>query len=178
VVDAAMALVEEHGLAELSMRRLAAELDAGTMSLYNHVSDKEDLLDGMVDRVLAPVRVSGGADWKEVVTTWATDTRRALLDHRALVPVVVSSERAAHLGRITAAVREALEAQGMAAARAALVVRVASRYLAGAVLLDAPRLRRRRTPRAALDATFAEGLEALLRGLDQAGPAARCTDTA
>src|SRR4029453_376788 len=107
-----MALVEEHGLAELSMRRLAAELDAGTMSLYNHVSDKEDLLDGMVDRVLAPVRVSGGAAWQGGVTTWATDPRRTLLDHRALVPVVVSSERAAHLGRITAAVRGALGGRG------------------------------------------------------------------
>ncbi len=178
MVDAAMALVAREGLAELSMRRLAAELGAGTMSLYNHVADKEDLLDALVERVLAPVQVPGDGDRRQVLTTWASETRRTLLDHRALVPVVISSERAVYLGRITASVRAALEARGLAADRAAFVVRVVSRYLSGAVLLDAPRLRRGRTSRAALDATFAEGLEALLVGLDQAGPAARWTDTA
>ena len=80
VIDAAITVAERDGLAELSMRRLAAELGAGTMSLYNHVSDKEDLFDGMVEHVLSPVRVADDDDWQAVVATWATDSRQALLD--------------------------------------------------------------------------------------------------
>jgi AcrR family transcriptional regulator len=166
IVEAAIALVGREGLGELSMRRLAADLGAGTMSIYNHVASKEDLLDAMVEHVVADVRVSNSPDWREVVTTWATDTRRTLLDHRPLIPLVVAPGRVEHVGRVGVAVREALVRSGLREGAAALIVRVVARYTAGAVVLDAPRDRRARPPRAALDATFAAGLEALLRGLD------------
>ena len=55
---------------------------------------------------------------------------------------------------------------GVAPEAAAVVVRVVGRYFAGAVLLDAPRLRSGGVDRAALDETFATGLSALLAGLD------------
>ena len=108
MVVAAIALAERDGLAELSMRRLAAELGAGTMSLYNHVSDKEDLFDGMVEAVLAPVRIADSADWREIVATWATDGRQVLLDRIDLIPLVIAPERLVHLGRISGAVGSAL----------------------------------------------------------------------
>ncbi len=165
VIDAAITIAERDGLAELSMRRLASELGAGTMSLYNHVADKEDLFDGMVERVLAPVRVSDDDDWQDVVSTWATDSRRVLLDRIDLIPLVIAPQRLAHLGRISGAVAEALDRCGVPARDAAVVVRVVGRYFAGAVLLDAPRLRSRGVSREALDRTFAVGLEALLVGL-------------
>jgi AcrR family transcriptional regulator len=164
VIDAAIALTERDGLAELSMRRLAAELGAGTMSLYNHVSDKEDLYDGMVEQVLAAVRIADGEDWRHVVATWAADSRRVLLDRLALIPLVVAPQRLVHLGRISNAVRAALEHAGLDPRTAATVVRVVGRYFAGAVLLDAPRLRAG-LDRPALDETFAIGLDALLAGL-------------
>jgi AcrR family transcriptional regulator len=147
------------------MRRLAAELGAGTMSLYNHVADKEDLFDGMVERVLADVRVSTSDDWQEVVATWATDSRRALLDRMALIPLVIAPQRLDHLGDISRAVSTALVKTGMEVRATALVVRVVGRYFAGAVLLDAPRLRAGGVDRDRLDATFATGLRALLDGL-------------
>lgn len=166
VIDAAITVAERDGLAELSMRRLAAELGAGTMSLYNHVSDKEDLLDGMVEHVLSPVRVSDDDDWQAVVATWATDSRQALLDRIDLIPLVIAPQRLSHLGRISGAVAEALGRCGMAPRDAAVVVRVVGRYFAGAVLLDAPRLRAGGISRDALDRTFSLGLRALLVGLD------------
>lgn len=166
VVDAAIVLAEREGLGELSMRRLAAELGAGTMSLYNHVSDKEDLLDGMVEQVLAPVRVADSDAWREVVATWATDSRQVLLDRIALIPLVIAPQRLVHLGRISSAIGAALERTGLEAGAAAVVVRVVARYFAGAVLLDAPRLRTGGVSRAALDRTFATGLSALVAGLD------------
>jgi AcrR family transcriptional regulator len=166
VIEAALALAERDGLGELSMRRLAAELGAGTMSLYNHVTDKEDLFDGMVEAVLAPVRVADSDDWREVVATWATDSRRVLLDRIALIPLVIAPQRLVRLGRISGAVGAALEQSGLEPRAAAMVVRVVGRYFAGAVLLDAPRLRTGGVSRAALDHTFAVGLRALLTGLD------------
>lgn len=47
VLHTAMALVDEEGLEGLSMRRLASALDVHAMSLYNHVSNKADLLDDL-----------------------------------------------------------------------------------------------------------------------------------
>jgi AcrR family transcriptional regulator len=165
VVDAAIALAEREGLAELSMRRLAAELGAGTMSLYNHVADKEDLFDAMVEHVLAPVRISSSDDWREVVALWATDSRAALLDRLDLIPLVIAPQRLDHLGRISRAVAAALVSAGLAPRDAATTVRVVGRYFAGAVLLDGPRLRRGDVRREKLDETFAVGLHALLAGL-------------
>ncbi len=165
VVEAAIALAEREGLTELSMRRLAAELGAGTMSLYNHVSDKEDLFDGMAERVLSSVRVSPSGDWRDVAATWATDSRAALLDRIALIPLVVAPQRSVHLGRISRAVAAELVRAGLEPRGAAVVVRTVGRYFAGAVLLDAPRLRAGGRDRAGLDETFAIGLTALLVGL-------------
>ncbi len=165
VVDAAIAVAEREGLAELSMRRLAAELGSGTMSLYNHVSDKDDLFDAMVEQVLSAVRVSPSSDWREVAATWATDSRRVLLDRIALIPLVVAPQRSVHLGRISRAVAVELVQAGLGPEAGAVVVRVVGRYFAGAVLLDAPRLRTGGVDRAALDQTFSIGLTALLAGL-------------
>jgi AcrR family transcriptional regulator len=51
VVEAAVAIADAEGLDALTMRRLAAELGAGVMSLYTYVRDKDDLVDQMVDQV-------------------------------------------------------------------------------------------------------------------------------
>jgi len=53
VVAAAIAIADAEGLEALTMRRLAAELGAGVMSLYTYVRDKDDLVDQMVDQVSA-----------------------------------------------------------------------------------------------------------------------------
>ena len=53
IVEAAVAFVAEHGAERLSMRRLAAELSAGTMTLYGYFRDKDELLDAVVDAIAA-----------------------------------------------------------------------------------------------------------------------------
>ena len=55
MLRAAVALADEGGIESLTMRRLGAELGVEAMSLYNHVANKEDLLDGMVDAVFAEI---------------------------------------------------------------------------------------------------------------------------
>ncbi|HEY1388682.1 MAG TPA: TetR/AcrR family transcriptional regulator C-terminal domain-containing protein [Ktedonobacterales bacterium] len=66
IVRAAIELADAEGLEALTMRRLATKLDAGAMSLYWHIPNKEDLLDLMLDvafgEVAPPERLSG--DWR------------------------------------------------------------------------------------------------------------------
>ena len=53
ILDTALALVDEEGIEALSMRKLGQALGYEAMSLYNHVANKDDLLDGILDLVLA-----------------------------------------------------------------------------------------------------------------------------
>ncbi len=82
LLDAAMALADERGVAELTMRKLAKQLGVEAMSLYNHVANKDDLLDGMIDRVFAEIDApEAGGDWKAQLRKRAVSTREALRRH-------------------------------------------------------------------------------------------------
>jgi AcrR family transcriptional regulator len=95
VVRAAIALADEHGIDALSMRKLAQDLAVDPMSLYNHVANKDDLLDGMVDLVVAeidpaPVEDGAGAGatdedgdgWKAILRARIMAARATMLRHR------------------------------------------------------------------------------------------------
>jgi AcrR family transcriptional regulator len=77
IVLAALALVEKHGLDALTMRRVATELQVTPMSLYNHVSDKAELVDLMVDFIVGDI-VAGSAgdrgDWTALIRSSARRT--------------------------------------------------------------------------------------------------------
>jgi AcrR family transcriptional regulator len=79
---AAVALADSDGIEAVSMRNLADQLGVVPMALYKHVANKEDLLDGMVDTVIAtydPPETS--SDWKRGVRSRILSARRALLRH-------------------------------------------------------------------------------------------------
>ena len=83
VLRAAVALADARGLEELTMRKLAKELGVEAMSLYNHVSGKGDLLDGMIDIVFGEIDPPApDGDWKAELRKRAISTRAALLRHR------------------------------------------------------------------------------------------------
>ena len=83
VLRAAVALADEGGFESLTMRKLAGELGVEAMSLYNHVANKDDLLDGMVDLVFAEIELpSTDGDWKTAMRARAVSTRAALNRHR------------------------------------------------------------------------------------------------
>ena len=66
VLRAAIALADEGGLESLSMRKLGQQLGVEAMSLYHHVANKDDLLDGIVDAVTSEIEVpSDETDWKD-----------------------------------------------------------------------------------------------------------------
>jgi AcrR family transcriptional regulator len=83
VLRAAVALADEGGFESVTMRKLAKELGVEAMSLYNHVANKDDLLDGMIDIVFGEIEPpSTEVNWKAALHKRAVSTRDALARHR------------------------------------------------------------------------------------------------
>lgn len=77
-----MTLADAGGLDQLTMRRLAEALGVEAMSLYHHVANKDDILDGMVDRVFAEIELTPKtAAWKEAMRRRACSARATLSRH-------------------------------------------------------------------------------------------------
>jgi AcrR family transcriptional regulator len=82
VMAAAIELADRDGIESISMRKLAQELGVEAMSLYTHVRNKDDLLDGMVDAVISQIPISGAdADWKASLRQMALAARAVVLRH-------------------------------------------------------------------------------------------------
>jgi AcrR family transcriptional regulator len=82
VMAAAIELADRDGIESISMRRLAQELGVEAMSLYTHVRNKNDLLDGMTDAVIRQIPMSaGGAGWKASLRQLALAARSVMLRH-------------------------------------------------------------------------------------------------
>ena len=82
VLRAAVALADEAGIESLSMRRLGQELGVEAMSLYNHVANKDDLLNGITDLVLGEIELpDGGEDWKSALRRHAISAHDVLVAH-------------------------------------------------------------------------------------------------
>jgi AcrR family transcriptional regulator len=82
VVAAGIELADRDGIESISMRRLAQELGVEAMSLYTHVRNKDDLLDGMVDAVIGKIPTAAvGTDWKTSLRQMALAARGVLLTH-------------------------------------------------------------------------------------------------
>ncbi|WP_214409627.1 TetR/AcrR family transcriptional regulator C-terminal domain-containing protein [Sphaerisporangium fuscum] len=93
VLDAALALAGEHGLEGLSMRRLAKSLGVEAMSLYNHVSNKADILDGLAERVFAQVEPADPAlPWPERVRGVASRMYRVMSRYPVVVRALVTDQ--------------------------------------------------------------------------------------
>jgi len=82
VLHAAIALADANWIESLTMRRLGHELGVEAMSLYNHVANKEDVLDGAVDLVFSEISLPfDQADWKAASRNRAISAHEALLRH-------------------------------------------------------------------------------------------------
>ena len=90
MLRAALRLADAGGIEALSMRRLGQELGVEAMSLYNHVADREGIVDGIVDLVFAEIDLPSGADWKRAMRRRAISVREALLRHPWATPLMES----------------------------------------------------------------------------------------
>lgn len=94
VLVAAIALADREGAEALTMRRLGQKLRVEAMSLYNHVANKEDLLDGMVDGVFGEIALpASGAEWKAAMRRRAISARAALARHPWAIGLMESRTR-------------------------------------------------------------------------------------
>lgn len=91
VLQEAVLLVDESGMDALTMRRLGQRLGVEAMSLYNHVSNKSDLLDGMADLVSAEFAVPvPGGNWRHELRRAANSAHQVLLRHPWAGPLLES----------------------------------------------------------------------------------------
>lgn len=82
VIQAAITLIGEIGIDVLSMRKLAEALGVEAMSLYNHVKNKEDLLDAMVDTIVASMYVPAPSnDWRQEIAHAYLSSHEILMEH-------------------------------------------------------------------------------------------------
>ena len=90
IVAAGIAVADSEGLAAVSMRRLAAELGAAPMSLYRHVTDKDDLLLQMMDRAIGdvPLPERPPAEWRTAAELAARTMWSAFRRHPWLAPAL------------------------------------------------------------------------------------------
>jgi AcrR family transcriptional regulator len=90
IVRAALGVMDGEGLEAVTMRRVGRELGVEAMSLYNHVRDKEDLLDGIAETVMAEFRpVDPAGDWVARGRVAAQEWRRLLKEHPNVITLLV-----------------------------------------------------------------------------------------
>lgn len=104
ICQVALRIIDEGGLRELTMRRLAEELGTGAASLYGYVTSREELLVEVADLVLGELEPPDPAlKWRDAVERLAHDLRRILVGHRG---VVLISSNAPLLGPNAMRIRE------------------------------------------------------------------------
>ena len=121
IARGALELLDREGVDALTMRRLAAELGVGTMTLYGYFRTKEELIDAAVDAATeeAGVRVRGST-WREQLGNLMRDVRRELARHPAGVRIRLSRPLLSPGAlRITEAGMRVLESAGFGKRRAA-----------------------------------------------------------
>ncbi|MEU4417907.1 TetR family transcriptional regulator [Nocardia salmonicida] len=129
--DAALVLIDRDGLAEVSMRKLGAELGVQAASLYGHYPNKDELFDDIAAGVMSLVDTSAfdTVSWDRALADWARSYRAALATHPNFVPYLATGpgRRAENL-RAADAVHGGLVGAGWPP-RYATMIGAATRYL-------------------------------------------------
>ena len=192
VATAALRLLDEHGLPDLTMRRLGAALDVQPSALYWHYPDKQTLLAEVADRIVAgaarrPTDPRASGDWAHGVRDEARALRLALLAHRDGAEVVASTT-AFGLGAMAArdALADAVAAGGFPATTAERAASAVLHFVLGHVAHEQQREQLARLGAIAVDPAaaretedgFAFGIDLLVRGLISLVDAGGDADTA
>jgi AcrR family transcriptional regulator len=137
VVEAAAKLLDEYGIADLTMRRLARELSVSPGALYWHFANKQELLGAISDRILDGVPSARGV--AEVCNRF----RDALLSHTdgaELVSASFAAGQSSAMKQILAVLTEAVSEVGVDTAHAELAARTVVYYVLGFTVDEQSRL--------------------------------------
>jgi TetR/AcrR family tetracycline transcriptional repressor len=133
VVDAATTLLDSYGIADLTMRRLARELNVSPGALYWHFANKQELLGAVADRILQSVDNEPG-EWRDRVAGICGRLRDALLSHTdgaELVSASFAAGQSEAMARVLAQLVEAAADAGVDAAHTELAARTVVYYVLG-----------------------------------------------
>jgi AcrR family transcriptional regulator len=100
IVSEAVRLLDSEGIDALSMRKLAARLEAGATSIYWHVANRDELIELIIDEVYGELEVpdpDGTPDWRPAVRRVAHDMRSGIVRHPWIVSVL-DHLAAVHMG--------------------------------------------------------------------------------
>ncbi len=91
VLDGAMTIADEGGLASLTIRSLAHQVGVGPMSIYHYVANKDEIIDGIVDLVFGEMDIpSPDGDWRTEMHQRSTSVRQVLKRHPWSIPLLQS----------------------------------------------------------------------------------------
>ena len=85
VLEAALGIMDREGPGAVTMRRLGRELGVEAMSLYNHVRDKDDLITGMIERVMSGFEVPDADTWEDRARALVRSWRRVMKAHPGVI---------------------------------------------------------------------------------------------
>ena len=139
VLDAALAVADEGGLSAITMASVGARLGVEAMSLYRHIGNKEEMLDGLVDRVFAEIELPQEADgWRDAMRRRAVSAHDALRRHPWAIGLMESRSQPgpATLGLLDANVAVLLRA-GFSGRQATRVYNIVDSYVYGFALQEA-----------------------------------------
>ncbi|MDR3661382.1 MAG: TetR/AcrR family transcriptional regulator C-terminal domain-containing protein [Mycobacterium sp.] len=135
VVAKAAEILDNYGIADLTMRRLARELKVSPGALYWHFADKQELLGAVADQLLAAApEVAAAGPWPDRIVALCSALRDALLsatDGAELVSASFSAGRSAQLSRIVESLADACADSGLTADDAGLAARTVVYYVLG-----------------------------------------------
>jgi len=91
IFKAALQILDEGGLDNLSMRKLGMKLDVKAMSLYNHVKNKQSLFDGIIDLIFKEMSAQKvTSDWKFDLRQLAYSFHTVLVEHPNILPLIAT----------------------------------------------------------------------------------------
>ncbi|GMU79640.1 MAG: hypothetical protein AMXMBFR46_24300 [Acidimicrobiia bacterium] len=138
VIEVAGRIVDEQGAEALTMRRLSDELGVAVTSIYWHVGNRDELVDALVDRLIADMGTlrSRGSDPRERIASLARALRRKLLERPHLVALAHAQERSVLMFQpVQDAIATELGALGLTGDQAALPLRAIQLHVVTSVLL-------------------------------------------
>jgi len=133
VVEAATTLLDSYGIADLTMRRLARELDVSPGALYWHFANKQQLLGAVADRILESIADAPGS-WRDRVAGICRGLRDALLSHTdgaELVSASFAAGQSEAMTRVLAQLTDAATEAVVDQAHAELAARTVVYYVLG-----------------------------------------------
>jgi AcrR family transcriptional regulator len=160
IIETAIEFVDQYGLAALTMRRLGKELGVEAMSLYRYVNGREDLLEGIVDRMVSELhlrrdheQLRSSDGWQAYLQWLAHGVRALARKHPDVFPLIATRHPAApwlrpplRSMRVVEDFLATLISRGFSDARAVMAYRSFSSFLLGHLLLEASLLGAQTSP--------------------------------